>query len=116
MPLFQSRFESGEGRGRAWRIHRGLQEAQGAFLVQYRWPGEARDHATGRASPRGAQRLGHAGGARAMRCVGERSVIPAAERALVTSALWRLLFICVAVAAGEAIAYRHDVLSGATLG
>src|SRR5947208_13705726 len=50
-----------------------------------------------------------------MRCVGERSLIPAAERALVTSALWRLLFICLAVAAGETIAYQLDLVSDATL-
>ena len=58
---------------------------------------------------------GHEGGARGMRCVGERSLIPAAERALVTSALWRLLFICLAVAAGETIAYQLDLVSDATL-
>ena len=50
-----------------------------------------------------------------MRCMGERSLIPAAERALVTSALWRLLFICLAVAAGETIAYQLDLVSDATL-
>src|SRR5207237_10938196 len=50
-----------------------------------------------------------------MRCVGERSLILAAERALVTSALWRLLFICLAVAAGETIAYQLELFNDATL-
>jgi hypothetical protein len=41
-----------------------------------------------------------------MRCLGEGGLVPAAERPLVTQALWRLLFICAVAAAGETTAYQ----------
>jgi hypothetical protein len=40
--------------------------------------------------------------------MGEGGIVPAPERALVTYALWRLLLICVAAAAGETIAYQLE--------
>jgi hypothetical protein len=43
-----------------------------------------------------------------MRRLGERGFIPRSERALVTQALWRLLLICAAAAAGQTIAYQFD--------
>jgi hypothetical protein len=43
-----------------------------------------------------------------VRRVGEGSLVPPAERPLVTYALWRLLVICVAAAAGETIAYQLE--------
>ena len=45
-----------------------------------------------------------------MRCLGEGGFVPlpARDRAVVTSALWRLLVICVAAAAGETIAYQLE--------
>ena len=43
-----------------------------------------------------------------MRCLGEGSFVSAAERTLVTQALWRLLLICAAAAAGETIAYQFE--------
>ena len=45
--------------------------------------------------------------------MGEGGIVPAPERPLVTYALWRLLVICVAAAAGETIAYQleaYDIL------
>jgi len=46
-----------------------------------------------------------------VRRVGEGGLVPlhAGERALLTQALWRLLLICAAAAAGETIAYQLDV-------
>jgi hypothetical protein len=45
-----------------------------------------------------------------MRRLGEGGFVPlpARDRAVVTSALWRLLVICVAAAAGETIAYQLE--------
>jgi len=45
-----------------------------------------------------------------MRCLGEGGLVPlhAGERPLVTQALWRLLLICAAAAAGETIAYQLE--------
>ncbi len=45
-----------------------------------------------------------------MWCLGEGGFVPlsARDRPLVTSALWRLLVICVAAAAGETIAYQLE--------
>ena len=43
-----------------------------------------------------------------MRRVGEGGIVPAAERPLVTQALWRLLLICAVAAAGETIAYQLE--------
>ena len=43
-----------------------------------------------------------------MRCVGKGGIVPASERPIVTYALWRLLVICVAAAAGETIAYQLE--------
>ena len=45
-----------------------------------------------------------------MRCLGERGLVPLGppERPLVTQALWRLLLICAAAAAGETIAYQLE--------
>jgi hypothetical protein len=43
-----------------------------------------------------------------MRCLGEGSIVPTSERARVTQALWRLLLICAAAAAGETIAYQLE--------
>jgi hypothetical protein len=40
--------------------------------------------------------------------LGEGGIIFAPERPLVTFALWRLLVICVAAAAGETIAYQLE--------
>ena len=48
-----------------------------------------------------------------MRCLGERGVVLAPERPVMTSALWRLLLICLAAAAGETLAYQlgwYDVI------
>ena len=45
--------------------------------------------------------------------VGEGGIVPRAERTLLTQALWRLLLICAAAAAGETIAYQleaYDVM------
>ena len=44
-----------------------------------------------------------------MRRLGQGSIVPASERPLVTYALWRLLVICVAAAAGETIAYQLEL-------
>jgi hypothetical protein len=44
-----------------------------------------------------------------VRRLGERGIVPAPERPLVTYALWRLLVICVAAAAGETIAYQLEL-------
>ena len=41
--------------------------------------------------------------------MGKGGVVLAAERPLVTYALWRLLVICVAAAAGETIAYQLEL-------
>jgi hypothetical protein len=46
--------------------------------------------------------------------VGEGGIVPNPERPLVTQALWRLLLICAAAAAGETIAYQleaYDVIT-----
>lgn len=43
-----------------------------------------------------------------MRCLGEGGFILAAERPPMTQALWRLLLICAAAAAGETIAYQLE--------
>jgi hypothetical protein len=43
-----------------------------------------------------------------MRRLGKGGIVPAPERPLVTYALWRLLVICVAAAAGETIAYQLE--------
>ncbi len=45
-----------------------------------------------------------------MRCMGEGGIVPvdAWEPPLVTQALWRLLLICAAAAAGETIAYQLE--------
>ena len=43
-----------------------------------------------------------------MRRLGEGGVVPAKERPVVTQALWRLLLICAAAAAGETIAYQLE--------
>lgn len=43
-----------------------------------------------------------------MWCVGEGSLVPPTERPLVTQALWRLLLVCAAAAAGETIAYQFE--------
>ena len=40
--------------------------------------------------------------------MGEGGVVPPAERPLMTYALWRLLLICVAAAAGETIAVQFE--------
>ena len=48
-----------------------------------------------------------------MRCLGEGGFVLAAEWPLVTQALWRLLLICAAAAAGETIAFQlqaYDVV------
>ena len=48
-----------------------------------------------------------------MRRVGKGGIVPASKRPLMTYALWRLLVICVAAAAGETIAYQlewYDIL------
>ena len=41
--------------------------------------------------------------------MGEGGVVPPPERARMTYALWRLLVICVAAAAGETIAYQLEL-------
>jgi hypothetical protein len=46
-----------------------------------------------------------------VRRLGERGIVPAPERPLVTYALWRLLVICVAAAAGETIAYQLELFN-----
>jgi hypothetical protein len=43
-----------------------------------------------------------------VRGLGQGGIVPASERPLVTYALWRLLVICVAAAAGETIAYQLE--------
>ena len=43
-----------------------------------------------------------------MRRLGKGGIVPASERPLVTYALWRLLLICAAAAAGETIAYQLE--------
>jgi hypothetical protein len=43
-----------------------------------------------------------------MRGLGEGGVVPSPERTIVTQALWRLLLICAAAAAGETIAYQLE--------
>lgn len=43
-----------------------------------------------------------------MRRLGQRGVVLAEERPLVTYALWRLLVICVAAATGETLAYQFE--------
>ena len=43
-----------------------------------------------------------------MRRLGERGIVPGAKRTLVNQALWRLLLICAAAAAGETIAYQLE--------
>ena len=40
--------------------------------------------------------------------MGERGIVSAEERPIVTQAFWRLLLICVAAAAGETIAYQLE--------
>ena len=50
-----------------------------------------------------------------MRCLGEGGVVLAAERPLVTQALWRLLFICLVAAAAETIAYGLEAYDQVTL-
>src|SRR5438874_1679260 len=50
-----------------------------------------------------------------MRCLGERGVVPATERPIMTQAIWRLLFICLVAAAGETIAYQLELFSDVTL-
>jgi hypothetical protein len=40
--------------------------------------------------------------------VGQGGIVPPEERPLVTQALWRLLLICAAAAAGETIAYQLE--------
>ena len=48
-----------------------------------------------------------------MRRVGKGGIVPASERPLMTQAIWRLLLICVAAAAGETIGYllgAYDIL------
>lgn len=40
--------------------------------------------------------------------MGKGGIVPASERPIVTYALWRLLLICVAAAAGETIAYQLE--------
>jgi hypothetical protein len=43
-----------------------------------------------------------------MRRLGQGGIVPPEERPLVTQALWRLLLICAAAAAGETIAYQLE--------
>jgi hypothetical protein len=43
-----------------------------------------------------------------MRRLGEGSFVPRSKRPLVTQAIWRLLLICAAAAAGETIAYQLE--------
>jgi hypothetical protein len=43
-----------------------------------------------------------------MRRLGEGGIVPAEGRPIVTQALWRLLLICAAAAAGETIAYQLE--------
>jgi hypothetical protein len=50
-----------------------------------------------------------------MRRLGEGGIVPAPERPLVTQALWRLLLICAAAAAGETIAYQLEAFDVVTL-
>jgi hypothetical protein len=50
-----------------------------------------------------------------MRGLGERGLILAPGRSLVTQALWRLLFICVVAGAGETIAYQFGAYDQITL-
>ena len=50
-----------------------------------------------------------------MRRLGEGGIVPAAERPLVTQALWRLLLICAAAAAGETLAYQLEAFDVITL-
>ncbi len=50
-----------------------------------------------------------------MRCVGERGVVLATQRSLMTQALWRLLLICLVAAAGETIAYQLELFNDVTL-
>src|ERR671922_90948 len=47
LPLLEPRHEGREGRGRARRVHRDVQEAQGPLLVQYGRPRDARDDSPG---------------------------------------------------------------------
>jgi hypothetical protein len=51
-----------------------------------------------------------------MRRLGETGIVPldAEERPIVTQALWRLLVICAAAAAGETIAYQLEAYGVAT--
>jgi hypothetical protein len=43
-----------------------------------------------------------------VRRLGERGIVPAPERPLVTPALWRLLLICAVAAGAETIAYQLE--------
>lgn len=43
-----------------------------------------------------------------MRRLGEGSFVPRSKCSLVTQAIWRLLLICAAAAAGETIAYQLE--------
>ena len=50
-----------------------------------------------------------------MRRMGETGVVFAAERPIMTQALWRLLFICLVAAAGETVAYQLELFNDVTL-